>query len=430
VARYEPGAAVDEGTAVLVRLSDVQPEEIQWLWPNRIACGKLNLIIGDPGLGKSMVALDIGARVSLGAPWPDDGEAPHGQIVVLTAEDGLADTVRPRVDALGGRPAAFTVLTAVTEQDRERGFSLIRDVRILEDVLAATRAPLTIIDPLSAYLGKTDSFKDADVRGVLAPLTALAERSHTAIVGIMHLTKDSKRRALYRAQGSIAFVASARSVFTVVKDKNRQERRLFLPVKLNIAAPPPGLVFSPSGLGLRWEPTPLGEIDVDEALRDRRDTHEDQGTQEAAAFLCSVLADGPLPSKEVIRQAREAGISARTLERATREATVVSRRRGGVADKGQWVWELRDWDALAAHRKVLDAAKAAATAPQAVLEENPEQSPTCPKPALPQAATGLEPSERGAVKPLRVCRRPVPPAILPGDEPSPRVPRVPRTPLL
>lgn len=134
---------------ILVRLVDVEAEPVEWSWPNRIARGKLALIIGEPGACKSHVVQDIAARTTRGTAWPDDGQAPSGAVVVLTSEDGIADTLRPRIDRLGGDPSRVYVLRAVEVAGQEYSFNLERDLPALEYALASTRAALLVIDPRS-----------------------------------------------------------------------------------------------------------------------------------------------------------------------------------------------------------------------------------------------------------------------------------------
>jgi hypothetical protein len=224
---------------VLVTLADVQPARISWIWPLRLAIGKLHLLWGDPGVGKSTIALDIAARISRGAAWPDGSPASLGAVVILTAEDGLADTVRPRLDAHGGDVTRVHVLRAVREANGvERPVSLTHDLGPLEQAITLTGAVLVVVDPLSAYLGGTDSYRDAEVRTILAPLAAVAERTGAAICGVMHVTKDQQRQALYRGQGSIAFAGAARLVLAVGVDPDdtSRERRFLMPLKSNVGA--------------------------------------------------------------------------------------------------------------------------------------------------------------------------------------------------
>jgi hypothetical protein len=348
VARREATKANAGEAPAVVCLADVTPEAVRWLWPGRIAQGKLTLIIGDPDKGKSCVTLDLAARVSTGLPWPDGTPAPCGDVVLLTAEDGLSDTVRPRLDAMGGDPSRVHALTAIRTGDRERGFDLTRDLEHLEAELGRTGAILVVIDPVSAYLGRADSYRDAEVRGILAPLAALAERTSVAIVGVMHLTKDAQRKVLYRAQGSLAFVAASRAVFAVAEDKDNPERRLFLPVKNNLGPKPPGLAFRllPSGSAARveWDADPV-TVDAEAALAGPEPPQERGEREEAQEFLGKVLADGPVASEDVKRQARAAGIAERTLFRAKHDLGVKADKDGF---RGGWVWSLSPKAAKAA----------------------------------------------------------------------------------
>jgi predicted ATP-dependent serine protease len=214
----------------------------------------LNLLVGDPGLGKSTIGLDIAARISQGAAWPDTGSAPLGDIVVLTAEDGLADTVRPRLDLHGADARRVHVLRAVRDATGiERSVSLATDLGPLEQAIIKTQAVLVVIDPISAYLGAANSYRDSEVRSILAPLHALAERTGAAILGVMHLTKDQQRQALYRGQGSIAFVGAARLVLAVGADPDDEsrERRFVMPVKSNVCAPAATLAYRIVSVGGR-----------------------------------------------------------------------------------------------------------------------------------------------------------------------------------
>ena len=140
--------------------------------------------------------------------WPDGGLAPLGNVILLSAEDGVADTIRPRVDLHGGNPNSFYILQAIKQNDSERAFNLVSDIDALENAITTIgNVRLVVIDPLSAYLGDKNSYKDSEIRSVLAPLIAMAERYGVAIIGIMHMGKSEERKALYRALGSIAFVA-------------------------------------------------------------------------------------------------------------------------------------------------------------------------------------------------------------------------------
>lgn len=326
----------------LVIMSTVFPEDVTWLWPGRIPCGKLSLIIGDPGQGKSTATLDLAARVSRGLPWPDGGAAPWGGVVLLTAEDGLADTVRPRLDAMEADVSRVAVLRGikVPGQAIPDPFRLDEDLVHLETAINQMGARLVVVDPISAYLGDSDSYKDADIRRVLAPLAALAERTGAAVVGVLHLTKDSQRKVLYRAQGSLGFVAASRAVFAVAADKDDPERRLLLPIKCNLGPTPPGLAFRlvPTGSAARveWSEEPV-TVGVEEALAGPEPPQERSERTEAENFLRNILADGPVEAKEVFAGAGALGIKDRTLNRAKASLKIKAEKDGF---RGPWLWSL------------------------------------------------------------------------------------------
>lgn len=165
-----------------VLLSDVQPEKVDWLWPGHLARGKLALLDGDPGVGKSTITIDIAARITRGLAWPDDGTAGVGGVVILTAEDGIADTVRPRLDAAGGDATRVRVIPFLrTSSGDERLPTIPDDLDAVEIAIQDVGAALLIVDPLMAYLGPgTNSYRDQDVRRALSPLANLAERTRVA----------------------------------------------------------------------------------------------------------------------------------------------------------------------------------------------------------------------------------------------------------
>ncbi len=324
-----------------VCLADVPPERLTWLWDRRIPRGKVSLLIGDPGQGKSSVLIDLTARISTGSVFPDGTPAPQGDVVILTAEDALADTVRPRLDAAEGNPGRVHALEAMRGKGGQRTFDLTRDLPALEAKIVKEQAVLVVIDPLSAYLGsKTDSHRDVELRGALAPLAALAERTGAAIVGIMHMTKNQQMRAIYRAQGNVAFVAAARAVFAVTADPTDPERRFLLPVKTNLTRKPQGLAYRLVEAGdvarVEWDDEPV-DVDVESALMGLAAVPVKSERDEAKDFLRTVLADGPVMANTVMEQARAAGIAERTLNRAKAALGVISEKQGSGRE---WWWRL------------------------------------------------------------------------------------------
>lgn len=336
----------------LRRLSEVVPKSINWLWPGRIAIGKLTLIAGDPGLGKSFMTLDIAARVSRGRNWPDRsaGAAPIGGVVVLNAEDDLEDTIVPRLEAAGAameRIVALQAVSVIGEGGQEAGirqFDLARDLAALETAIRSTPGcRLVIIDPITAYLGSVDSHKNADVRSLLAPLSELAARLNVAVVAVTHLNKSAGQAAIYRTMGSLAFTAAARAAWAVVKDKEDEIKRLFLPIKNNIAPDSGGLGFQivPQGPDSQpvvvWDSEPV-QSTADQALTmEAGEKSATTALDEAVEWLRDMLSDGPRSAKEIKEQSQTDGIKARTLDRA-KSKLGVSATREGYASGGRWLW--------------------------------------------------------------------------------------------
>ncbi|MBT3223527.1 MAG: AAA family ATPase, partial [Proteobacteria bacterium] len=199
------------------------------------AQGYLSLLVGDPGLGKSFVALDAAARISRGDDWPEGGKARQGNVCLLTAEDGLSDTVRPRLENMGADLNCIGVIRTIgNEGSLPR---LDRDVDKIWRELRRQSAAALIIDPLSVYMGDVNSSNDEKVRRVLGPLAALAEDLRIAVLAIKHLNKNEERSQISRVGGSIGFVAAARSVFRVKEHPRDKDRRVITPIKTNHGHP-------------------------------------------------------------------------------------------------------------------------------------------------------------------------------------------------
>jgi putative DNA primase/helicase len=341
--------------AVLRSLADIAPERIAWLWPGRIPAGKLTIIAGDPGLGKSLLTVDLAARISSGSNWPDGTEnVEAGGVVILSAEDDPADTIRPRLDAADADVSRINLLQGVERYDREnkrktqRPVSLQRDLDALEEAIGQTAdCKLVIIDPINAYVGGgVDTHKDAELRTVLTPLCDLAAKTGAAIVAVSHLNKGSNSPAIQRTMGSMAFVAAARSVWLVIRDPKEASgpRRLLLPVKANLGPDTGGLSCDvrtcPCGQPiLAWSADPVCES-ADELLsfrEDRRTSKPTPALDEAKDWLREALADGPQPSKELFAEAKDCGISKVTLKRAKSELGIRAEK-GGF--DGGWMWSL------------------------------------------------------------------------------------------
>ena len=180
-------------------------------------------------------------------------------MLIVSAEDDAADTIRPRLDRLGADVSRITLIDGVLVDETEyaRPFSLKMHVGLLHEAIVAKGATIVIVDPLNAFLGTIDSHKAAEVRGVLSPLAHVAAETHAAIVAVHHLNKGTSPNALYRASGSLDFVAAARVVHGVARDPDNEGRRVFVPVKCNIAAMPEGLGFRIGEEGVVFDTLPV-----------------------------------------------------------------------------------------------------------------------------------------------------------------------------
>ena len=334
---------------VLVRLASVEREAVRWVWGGHVARGKLHLFEGDPDLGKTTLTLDLGARISRGAPMPDGspGIGPAG-VVIMGAEDGLADTVRPRLEAAGADLERIVALTAIVDGDGERMPALPLDLGAIEAAIADVDAVVVIIDPLMAFLdGTVNSWRDQDVRRALAPLARLAERTGCAIVLLRHLNKSGGAHAMYRGGGSIGIVGAARVALLVAADPDDGERRIMATVKNNLAPHPPSLAFRLVGdeatgaARIEW----LGESEhcASALLAIRSDDPDEGGAlAEAVEVLRTILADGPVAARAAEKEATAgAGVTRATLLRARKVAGVIAEKVGQPGESGQfWQWRL------------------------------------------------------------------------------------------
>ncbi len=326
--------------AIYRSFDTITPKPVSWIWQGRIAIGKYTTIAGEPGLGKSQITTYLAAKITTGGAWlENEGRAPLGSVVIISCEDDPADTIAPRLMAAGADLSKVAELQSIKDGDTNRSFNLAADLGPLEDVLDKLGdVRLVIIDPISAYLGGTDSHKNADVRALLGPLSDLAQRKAVAIMGITHFNKGTGN-AMQKFTGSGAFVAAARAAYIVAKDGDDPDRRLFLPVKNNLGQDKTGFAYRIEGVevegGISTSRVVFEEgfVDADaNAVLAAQDGGGDNGEggalAEAIAFLQEELAAGEVPSKHVENAAREVGIAKRTLDRAKRKINVKSLKKG------------------------------------------------------------------------------------------------------
>ena len=328
--------------APLVR--DVRAEKVKWLWHRRIPRGKVTVKDGDPGLGKSTLALDIAARISTGSPFPDGTCTEYpADVIILSAEDSISDTIRPRLEAAGADLSRIRVFRSVNEKGGPRPPELPGDLPLLEALIAEDSAQLVVIDPLMAFLsGRIDSHRDQDVRRALHALSATADRTGIALVIIRHLTKAPGGSPLYRGGGSIGIIGAARAGLLVAPDPGDEQRRILAVTKSNLSEKAPSLAYRIVGDEERdcarivWEGS--SDLRAEDLLNPPKETKRDV----AVEFLEAALVGGPVLARELFQRAETEGISEKTLRRAKDELHVKAFRRGkeGHIGSGAWWWRI------------------------------------------------------------------------------------------
>jgi energy-coupling factor transporter ATP-binding protein EcfA2 len=308
----------------IITLRDVAAERVSWLWNPYIPQGKITIIQGDPGDGKTTLALAIAAAVTHGEEVGGSAPAAPANVIFQTAEDGLADTIKPRLEAMGADCGRAHVI------DESESQLSLSDNRI-ERAINEKDAKLLVLDPLQAYLGGADMHSVNGVRPLMRCLAEVAERTACAMVVIGHLNKQGGKAA-YRGLGSIDIYAAARSVLTVGRILLDENMRAVVHGKSNLAAPGASLAF---GLDDSGSFTWLGDYDVtlDEIMNGKpsRDSQFDR----AKRFIKNALADGAVPATVIFDRAAADEISQKTLNRAKSALGVISTKRGG-----QWYWDL------------------------------------------------------------------------------------------
>ena len=321
----------EETKSLYIRASDVEPKEVRWLWYPYIPFGKVTIVQGNPGDGKSTMLLTLSARITRGEPLPFSLQEAQEPMTVIyqTTEDDKEDTVVPRFIRAGG--------------DRERLLFIKEDSKPLtfgddriRTVLMDTGAKLLILDPLSSYIGDCSINAANEVRPAFNHLIKAAKDFDCAIVLVDHMNKNQLADALYRNNGSIDKVGAARSVLTIIKDKDDKSKKYLVQTKANLAPMGHGIVLSVGENGVDF----LEEIeaDADEILSRCAASdigRPDSRLQEAMDFISGMLEDGRLPARECEAKLREAGIRSGTAKKAKKRLGVVS-----TKPCIEWYWSL------------------------------------------------------------------------------------------
>jgi hypothetical protein len=339
----QPPASGRKPLPPVVALSQIAPEPLRWLSPGRLAAGKITLLDGDPGLGKSTLLCEFAARISRGDPLPGGDAAPPRPVVLMSAEDDPYDTIRPRIDAAGGDPRRVIAFATLPNDASNETLGAIPDhLYVIEEIITRTRAALLIIDPLVAFLARGhNANSDQGVRRAFHALKGLAERTGVAIVAVRHLNKSMTANPLYRGGGSIGIIGAARCGLLLAPDPEDAERRILASTKDNLGLPPPSLAFrllsSPGSDVARvvWE----GESQwtAGQLLRESASgvpTHS--LLADAREWLRAALADGPRSAREILREAADAGLGRNLLYTARKlEGGAIAKER---IPGGRWVW--------------------------------------------------------------------------------------------
>lgn len=317
-----------ENKLQLIRMSEVELQPVDWLWYPYLPFGKLAMIQGDPGEGKTTLALRLAAACSRGEALPGMERHEPFNVLYQTAEDGLGDTIKPRlIDAGADENRIFCI------DEREHSLSLL-DERV-ESAIKETDARLMILDPVQAYMGeKVDMNRANEVRAILKKVAAIAEQTGCAIVLVGHLNKAMGSNSSYRGLGSIDFRAAARSVLLIGRLKKEPHVRILVHDKSSLAPEGKSLAFSlGDDTGFRWLDG-YSEISAEELL-----CGISQETKTAAAeeLICSMLEGGAeVPCEEIFRSAQQKNISRRTVNEAKKNISGIVTRKISKS----WVWSL------------------------------------------------------------------------------------------
>jgi hypothetical protein len=338
---------------VTTRASDVAPARVRWVWPLYLPAGKVVVLDGDPGLGKSTLTADLAARITVGQAMPDGtGGGDPGAVVLLSAEDGLADTIAPRLELAGADLRRVIVVEhGLMSDGRTVPLELPGDLDELEAVVRDVRARLLTVDPLVAYLaGTVNANRDQDVRRALHPVMLMAERTGAAVVVVRHLRKAATDSAVQRGGGSIGIIGAARVGLMVARDPADADRRILAVTKSNVGAIPPSMAYrlvADDALGVAavaWEgPTDHQADDLLAGAADRPAPKRELAEQ----ILRELLAEGPRRRSEIEAAAEQEGVSWRTMETAKATLGVYDEQRPepGKRGRGPSWWRLPDGDA-------------------------------------------------------------------------------------
>jgi hypothetical protein len=335
----------DKKEKVVWCFDGLEEQAVDWLWPGRLPAGKLTLIDGDPSQGKSLMTLDLASRFTAQRPMPDGHAPPEPLSVVLVgSEDGIRDTVLPRLNAGGADLRRVHAFAGRAQNGVWNALpSFPEDCDLLIETLRETKARLVIVDPLMAFLStRACSQSDQLVRRALTPLAHVAEETQAAILLVRHLNKGTRSSpAMYRGSGSIAIIGAARMAYLVGKAPDDTQLQVLAPTKSNLATTPESLGFRIAGNDAGQPVVVWGgpvEISADDLVLTPRSPRGEELTR-AEEFLKEQLRDGPCSRETLIERAREAGVADMTMRRAKKTLGIEAVQ---LRSDGQrcWLWKL------------------------------------------------------------------------------------------
>jgi hypothetical protein len=330
----------------VMNMADVKRVKLEWVWPGWLPKGKLVILDGDPGLGKSAITTHLAAIMSVGGRLPDGTITKPTNVLFIAVEDDPGDTIRPRLEEAGADLDRIFFSNLFTDLGGARTPDLERDSAALRVLIEENKIGLVVLDPLMALMGeKVNAYRDQDVRRVTTPLALIAQETGCVILAVRHLTKGGGNNAVYRGGGSVGIIAGARLGMMVGKDPDDETMRVLAVTKSNLAAEAPSLRYrvvpspgDPDIPIIEWHgPSPYGATD----LISEHDDDDRSALTEAKEFIRQELANGPREATYMEKEARRAGISPTTLNRAKRQMPEVTSDRHGFGSGSKWMWELR-----------------------------------------------------------------------------------------
>jgi hypothetical protein len=392
-----------------ISLYGIEPEEVDFLWRPYIPKAKLTFFDGDPGGGKSYMTADLAARGSRGDDFPLSSmpsfvpRRPPFRTLMMSVEDGIADTIVPRLRRLHGNMKNIFVWQKPVAFDDS-------GLRRIEKTIVREGIELVVFDPLVSFLGaKVDMFRANETRPVLDALAGVARRTNCAMLCIRHLTKGERDNALYRGQGSIDFSAAARSVLMLGRNPKDDSERVLVHIKSSLAEPGQSMAFTIADEGLKW--LGVSHLKAEDLFRKGSGAKH---VERAAEFLRAALKDGPIASRRLFRLGERAGYPQRTLERV-KELGVIPIVSRAVREKGRrgvksWCWALAEVEVGGVNDAASDSRGKTA----------PKPAPSTP-PTRPSAVGGLDgPVKRPQTRAPASQRRSTPPISPAGGKPRKR----------